>query len=184
MTERPAPYRITKPQTAGGSGAGFNQSAAMENREMESAIAKPERTYLGMFSVRTGVLVATDPCYDIGSCGGLMAVSRGVWSAMVDAGFDENTLTVCHESFKPSDADKWELMPFQVGVDTGRFGLFDAVTYDNDNDELLDECCIAMGTSIGGVVAFGAVSLTGFGDGCFSCSVIRRDRRIVAVKLN
>ncbi|QDV87192.1 DUF4241 domain-containing protein [Planctomycetes bacterium TBK1r] len=158
---------------------------------MDLSIAKLNRVCLGKFNVRTGVLVAADPCWQIERCDGLLAVPRGMWSAVVETEPGSgilpgvNTLLAYHESYQPSDADQWELTPLQVGVDAGLFGLFDAITYEDGSDGLLHECRDVFGDGIGGVVSSGVVASTGIGDGWFDCSVGRDDEgRIVAVKLH
>lgn len=88
-----------------------------------------------LFSVDSGKLRATDPCYDPETwCAGTIEnVRNGLWH--VRAKYHEEgkwhrrvaELIVVHESYKDQEIenDAWQKMKFEGGVDSGQFGFFD-----------------------------------------------------------
>ena len=76
----------------------------------------------------------------------------------------------------------WEVCSFGVGVDSGQAGLFDAAHYRDDHvfdnapeaehdfDRVwYNHCCdCTLGKQQAGVIPFGVVSCSGYGDGCYT----------------
>lgn len=77
----------------------------------------------------------------------------------------------------------WQFQPFEVGVDSGQAGFFDEKFYQDDGvfenypepEHQFGErwyshvCDITLSQIQGGVIPYGAVSSSGFGDGSYDC---------------
>ena len=147
-----------------------------------------DRFDLGTFEVVSGRLIVTDPCYseDLWCCNALETVRNGTWNAHVVYDGDSSyphviCLIVEHESAESLPAIM-EDAPFSVGVDSGQAGFFDAGHYRDDRiidpnrtptehaDLWYDHCCqITLARQQAGVLPYGAVSSSGYGDGCYDC---------------
>lgn len=76
----------------------------------------------------------------------------------------------------------WEVCDFSVGVDSGQAGFFDDAHYQDDHvfdnfpeaehdflNVWYNHCCdLTLGEQQAGVIPFGAVSSSGYGDGCYT----------------
>lgn len=147
----------------------------------------------GTFEVTSGRLIVSDPCYaeDIWCCNTLEAVRNGTWNASVVYDGDPNyprvaALIVEHECAE-GVSKIMEEAAFSVAVDSGQAVFFDASHYrDNQAIDLnctptehaelwYDHCCqISLAEQQAGVLPYGAVSSSGYGDGCYDC-LIQRD---------
>jgi len=150
---------------------------------MELASNQQRKTFLGMFESETGVMVAGDPCMDAGGGCCLLSVKRGAWSAIVESNGDgNNRLMVYHQDFDPEADQEWEHCDGNVWVETGRFGFFDAMAHSGGNPD--DTCDVKIDDIEGTVCQMGAIAYTGWGDGVFSCVVIKQGHRVVAAMLH
>ena len=140
------------------------------------------RVSVGQFNNTSNTFVISDPCYDtdVWCRGELTNVRTGIWKAEVGTyvagtwGLRVAQLTVIHESFdKDGEGDLTEhVAPFEVGVDSGQAGIFDAAHYRGGIDEeWYEKCCAATESDelLAGVIPFGVVSRSGFGDGGYDC---------------
>jgi len=146
------------------------------------------------FEIKSGKLVASDPCYSIPTwCQGIIEnVKNGTWVATIDRnelsdwGNRICKLTVSHKDYS-FDNSQSEDLPFDAGVDSGQFGFFDYDLYRNDEhakdlpkydfgdsfdtnegDEWYRAICeITLGEESWGVLPGGVVSSSGFGDGSY-----------------
>jgi len=161
------------------------------------------------FQVESGSLYVTDPCYDKGTwCQALLDnVRNGTWRMHMehtnegDWGRRVSELICAHEK---AGILRWEKHPADIGVDSGQAGVFDAAHYKNDADyegfkfewpespltgegAFYDACCdvtLCETKDGGGVVPFGAVSRSGFGDGGYDLYIAKdEDGQIVATKI-
>ena len=155
---------------------------------------EPDRTIvsLGSFEVVSEELVVADPCRAPGTwcMGRLKRVRPGHWNAgasIADAGAWGDRvamLSVWHEDAPEKDELCSGEADFDVGVDSGQVGFFDAAHYRDssvidaapqrswsDGENLwYDHCCaLTLSSTQAGVLPFGAVSASGFGDGGYSC---------------
>ena len=146
------------------------------------------------FKISSGVVVCSDPCYDLPSMGNLIVsgVKNGEWDVMVENveneewGYRISSVTIKHVDipFLPFNFNE----PIgECGVDSGQFGFFDKGFYRNDNkaEELIKHdfgsdydrkdgdawyraCChLTLGAESYGVMENGCVSSSGFGDGVY-----------------
>ena len=148
-----------------------------------------ESVDLGTFDVVSGKLTVSDPCYEPGTwCAGeLRNVLTGTWNAMavtVDVGEwgDRiSRLIVYHDDYQRSKGLRKQTAPFEVGVDSGQAGFFDSSHYQDDSiiddrstdygDIWYSHCChVTLARPKAGVIPFGVVSSSGFGDGGYSCT--------------
>lgn len=163
---------------------------------------------IGTFIIESGVARISDPCYtkDDRSCGVIKNVKKGTWNAIVlyndDCGKIVSELIVSHNDF--IKRNKYTYENFEVGVDSGQAGVFDnkyylddsSVAHMTDKDRLYDGkickdepwyswCCDRTSSkSNAGVIPFGAVSSSGYGDGVYSCCVHKNnDDEIDSIKI-
>ena len=166
---------------------------------------------IGTFQIESGVLVVSDPCYELGTwCQGVVRHAKnGTWEAEInskDCGeWGERT----EELFCRCcgvDAVRHAKASFEVGVDSGQAGVFDEAHYRNDEEAegykdfkfeyktsplCPDEpwyslCCDrTLGLEEGaGVIPFGAVSTSGYGDGCYKAELgYDADDNVVSVRI-
>lgn len=153
--------------------------------EREKARALLDFEILGTFSVSSERLRVTDPCYSVTTwCSGSLPVKPGTYTAAVkrhafkgDNGFKRITeLLTWHESSNQEQAALTSLdSGIHVGVDSGQAGFFDAERYPSDgsDDEAFYNLCgdHTLGFRSAGVIDFGAVASSGFGDGGYQCFV-------------
>ena len=147
---------------------------------------------LGSFEVTSGRLVVSDPCYKPGlwCVGELDRVKTGNWNATVeysdegDWGIRVARLIARHEDV--DDLRKLDRLSatFGVGVDSGQAGFFDAAHFHDptiildapsktwsENDVWYDSCCeITLSKTQAGILPYGVVSASGYGDGCYDCN--------------
>jgi len=155
---------------------------------------------LGSFEVKSGKVRITDPCYKLDTwCAGTLKVKKGDWEVEViksdegDWGNRCAVLLAWHSDYPVDFEDGKFEEEFEIGVDSGQAGIFDLKYYKDDQivaktkrickDKLhrvcVDEpwysiCCDRTLSEIGaGVIPFGCVSSSGYGDGGYICSSIR-----------
>lgn len=131
---------------------------------------------LGEFEMTSPVMRVSDPCYerDVWCCGTVDHCKLGTWEAGVlktdegEWGTRCAVLAVRHKD---------------IGVDSGQAGFFDDAFYQNDTvfEELpapgfaigdlwyRHVCDITLSKMSAGVLPYGAVSSSGFGDGGYTC---------------
>ena len=166
-----------------------------------------KKEYLGEFVNESGVFMVSDPCYEIGTwCQGqLNDVATGKWSAYVNKS-DEGEwgircaeLVVEHESIEDAGELSIEVCSFEVGVDSGQAGIFDLKYYANDEAFASEEnpenkfgdtkfynfCCdLTLSEISAGVIKYGAVSSSGYGDGAYKCFALKNKKgKIVSVTI-
>lgn len=105
-----------------------------------------------------------------------------------------------HESLASTEGVSWRRQPGRIGVDFGQAGIFDAKHFQKDKDvsrsyrwkdDPIDPerlwyslCCdVTLGNAQAGIVPFGVVSTSGFGDGAYEWGVLRDGGDVVAVRI-
>lgn len=144
-------------------------------------------------------LIVTDPCYNYDTRQILENVMPGEWIAEVKTS-DEGTwgnrvaeLRVFNiEADLIRDYEWRRVSSIDVGVDSGQAGFFDSFMYPrgdtgdfDDKDSFYGKVCdLTLSTkNSAGVLSFGAVSSTGYGDGCYDLYTVTRDGKIVGAKI-
>lgn len=148
---------------------------------------------VGTFTVESGNLIITDPCYQVDEEDLqiiLSNVKNGKWTASITYTDEEvvESLLVFYGEKKPSG--KWHDCDKPIGVDSAQAGIFDLAVFGRDeaiqyevknvHDIEIDEvglkyyvaCCdIVASDAQGGMVPGGAVSMSGYGDGMYEVKV-------------
>lgn len=136
------------------------------------------------FEIVSGTVLVSDPCYPIGTwCQGeLSNVKKGVWNVKTTKHSKRIAeIIVKHDDNKTKP--KWQIQDFEVGVDSGQAGVFDKDYYrkdeivkgyilaNNPKDEpWYSVCCEkTLSKERYGVIPYGAVSSSGYGDGGYTC---------------
>ena len=149
---------------------------------------------LGSFEVTSGSIIVSDPCYekDVWCCNSIEQVKCGTWTAEVDI-HDEGewgwriAVLRIQAAIPPKVLPSPESAPFAVAVDSGQAGFFDAMHYrdsemlrkktgskSTDPDLWYWHCCqITLSPQQAGVLPYGVVSSSGFGDGAYECLIYR-----------
>jgi len=145
-----------------------------------------QKKELGLFEVASGTVVISDPCYERGTwCAGELAVKKGTWKAFVI--FRDNRvgeLLAYHTSINLSTLKGWEMLPFEVGVDSGQAGIFDDIVYARDDDAWYRSCsAITLKAPGAGVLKNGVVAESGHGDGSYNCYTSKLEGEIIAIKI-
>ena len=128
---------------------------------------------VGTFTVESGKLIVTDPCYQVDEEEELQIVlsnvKNGKWTASISYTPEEvvKNLFVFYGEKKPSG--KWHVCDKQIGVDSAQAGIFDFKTFGRDEAIQFDE--VVASDAQGGVVPDGAVSMSGYGDGMYEVKV-------------
>jgi len=163
---------------------------------------------LGEFEVVSDALNITDPCYDLDvwCCGRLENPKKGRWAARVHkADMNSWGARCCALEAHATDSrpvGAWKRANFEVGVDSGQAGIFDLEHYQNEADARdykwqsksspltgrsgwYDMCADKTLSRLGaGVIPFGCVSSSGFGDGGYNCEYRTDDNdQVVSVRI-
>jgi hypothetical protein len=147
---------------------------------------------LGTFEIKSGSVYVTDPCYEIDTwCQGKVDdVLNGTWVSEADisnaAGWGNRVhiLRVYHKEHG-DDYSNLQEEKFEVGVDSGQAGFFDADLYPGKDDDFYDEVCnLTLSDKQGGCISFGTASSSGFGDGGYSCYTGKnKDGKVVYMEI-
>lgn len=161
---------------------------------------------LGQFELRSGQLILSDPCYEAEGQG--LPAIKGVWDAYVvkttlQTSWGEDTrcaFLFAHLSTTPVQYDDavWVSLPTGVGVDSGQAGIFDSKFYRDEkvvtetiaepltgDSRWYDLCCDRTIKGLNaGVIPYGCVSSSGWGDGFYAAFGVFRGKHLVAVAIN
>ncbi|KON88137.1 hypothetical protein AF332_15885 [Sporosarcina globispora] len=148
---------------------------------------------VGTFTVESGELIVTDPCYQVDEEDLhiiLSNVKNGKWTASIIYTDEEvvESLFAFYGEKKPSG--KWYECEKTIPVDSAQAGIFDFAVFGRDEaiqfavknvyDIEIDEdglkyyvaCCdVVASDAQGGVVPGGAISMSGYGDGIYEVKV-------------
>lgn len=163
---------------------------------------------VGTFTVGSGKLVVSDPCYQVDNEEDLQIilsnVKNGKWTATISYTPEEvvKNVFVFYGEKKPSG--KWHVCDKLIGVDSAQAGIFDMKAFGRDDaiqyvvknvdDIEISEvglkyyvACSDMVASDaqGGVVPGGAVSMSGYGDGMYEVKVkYNISKKVVGVMID
>lgn len=149
---------------------------------------------LGCFSVPTGEIIVSDPCYNKGvwCMGELHNVYCGRWAALAIyyllsfAGKRVCRLIIRSENCPTSDNLFTEVAPFVIGVDSGRAGFFDSRHFQAGNENgafcqyWFDYCRRqTRSPQNAGIITCGVVAEAGLGDGEYNCLSYRDNSNLM-----
>lgn len=158
---------------------------------------------LGSFSISSGKVLITDPCYE-DDCAYRARIDNakcGMWFARLTIREDPHEervsrLVAMHQNYQKPRGLTWKNISYDIGVDSGMAGVFDTNVYRDDalvegtprfisengfipwkdsGDIWFAMCADAVHYSnkLGGVVPGGCVSSTGYGDGVYKADALR-----------
>lgn len=162
---------------------------------------------VGNFTVESGALIVTDPCYQVDEEDLqiiLSNVKNGKWTACITYTDEEvvKSLVVFYGDKKPSG--KWHESQKTITVDSAQAGIFDLAVFGRDEaiqykvknvyDIEIGECgtkyyvacCdVVASDAQGGVVPGGAISMSGYGDGIYEVKVkYNTSKEVIGVLIN
>lgn len=166
---------------------------------------------LGHFELKSGKVMVSDPCYSRDTwCQHLLEnVRPGIYNAFVKKSDEKDWGVRCAELIavhqdQPVDpltvSIPWKLVrEADIGVDSGQAGIFEDLHYKDDSviaeepdfggsDEAGEKwyganCDVTLSKKQAGVIPFGVVSSSGFGDGSYKLYVYRLKNEIVAIRI-
>lgn len=149
-------------------------------------------TNIGSFQVTSGAVVVTDPCYEEDeNSSNRIEVPNGTYNAYVDVVGNEITrgwgnrvanLIIMKSGYAPETYKAHQVIDatFEVGVDSGQAGVFDASKVHLTNSEDYDSwCSLSSSKNHSGVMSYGAVSSSGYGDGGYRCCILKNSSGVV-----
>jgi hypothetical protein len=155
-----------------------------------------DNEFIGLFKVQSNKLRISDPCYkkDEWAAGTIDDVKVGEWEAHIKTvGKRVAELSAYHADIKRTTLKKlkWVEQDIEVGVDSGQCGIFDEKFYPEedpgeygDNTTFYGKCCnLTLKNGGVGVLDFGVVSSSGYGDGAYMCSTLEEKKEVVGVKI-
>jgi len=145
---------------------------------------------IGTFKVVSGKIMVSDPCYEKDTwCNGVLNnVKNGNWIAEIELNEEKRVsrlIAICGNGKNIRGGGRKE--NFTVGVDSGQAGIYDLKFFKDDNvvknverlnpDNTIckDEpwysinCDRTIGKEKAGVIPYGCVSSSGYGDGSYDC---------------
>lgn len=98
------------------------------------------RNFYGTIEISNGRIVCSDPCYRSGEwCADSFPAKNGLYRVYIYHTDNRNAvLEIIHQDYDTKSVD-WDDADSACAVDSGTFGFFDKVYYDNHHDGELDE---------------------------------------------
>lgn len=181
----------------------FNKKVEKQIKDLEKELHNVVH-YLGEFECVSGTLRVSDPCYEdlkTWCSGQLLKCKIGKWKAFVQySNEDDWGLRVC--KLMISSMYNFEIIPplhrtnFQVGVDSGQAGFFDLKHFNDSSIAVLTEhpltgenawydmCCEkTLGAEQAGIIPYGVVSSSGYGDGGYTCKYSKMNSEIIYAEI-
>lgn len=140
-------------------------------------------------------MIVTDPCYEPGTwCTAVLDVKKGNWYSEIvmtdegDWGTRVAELIVFHEDYRSASESEFKKIDKVIGVDSGQAGFFDLVEYERVYKEGQEEwyksiCDDTMQKSQTALRSFGIASSSGYGDGSYDLYVIKKEDKVVAMRV-
>lgn len=142
---------------------------------------------IGRFTVEGNELIVTDPYYGLEEDTDLQLilsnVKSGSWTAAIIYTEDEWVKQLLAFEGDKKRSGKWHRQEQTLGVDSALAGIFDWIAY-RQNQAMEFETVVSADDQAG-IVSFGAVSTSGFGDGLYDVDIqYDVSRQIVGVRVN
>ena len=142
---------------------------------------------LGCFTVESNELIVTDPYYgleeDTDSQLILSNVKSGSWTAVTIYTEDEWVKQLLFFEGDKKRNGKWHRQDQSIGVDSALAGIFDGTAY--RQHQVIEFETVVSADDQAGIVSFGAVSTSGFGDGLYDVDIqYDVSRQIVGVRID
>ncbi|WP_026828565.1 SMI1/KNR4 family protein [Exiguobacterium artemiae] len=149
---------------------------------------KTNQTYrIGRFMVEGNELIVTDPYYGLEEDTDLQLilsnVKSGSWTAAIIYTEDEWVKQLLVFEGDKKRSGKWRRQEKLVVVDSALVGIFDRTAY--RQNQAMEFETIVSSDDQAGIVSFGAVSTSGFGDGLYDVDIqYDVSRQIVGVRID
>lgn len=142
---------------------------------------------IGRFTVEGNELIVMDPYYGLEEDTDLQLilsnVKSGNWTAAIIYTEDEWVKQLLVFEGDKKRSGKWHRQEQSIGVDSALVGIFDLTAY-RQNQATEFETVVSSDDQAG-IVSFGAVSTSGFGDGLYDVDIqYDVSRQIVGVRVN
>jgi hypothetical protein len=158
--------------------------------------------YLGTFDQTSDKILVSDPCYELEKDEDTFKINfilnnaqQGKWNTWViidrENGRNAELIAISDTmsiDCKTLDSNFWSNMhEMAICVDSGQAGIYDAAHFkdDNDNDKWYDmNCKITISHEhCAGIIPYGIVSKSGYGDGIYDLFVSKKNKKIVGVRI-
>ena len=151
---------------------------------------------IGSFMTNNCIIV-TDPCYNYNEGQIIENALPGEWIANIvvsderEWGMRVAELIAMNVDSSFNDYE-WNKSDIEVGVDSGQAGIFDSFMYprgdtgdfDDKNSFYGKVCDLTLKTpKSAGVLSYGAVSSSGYGDGGYDLYTVTQNGKVVAAKI-
>lgn len=147
-----------------------------------------------LFEITSGKVCITDPCYTKKTwCSAWnIPVENGIWKAEVEEKHGRIEKLICELKDAIINNLAEELISSIIGVDSGQCGIFDQEKYPDegtgsfeDNETFYGKCCeITLRDSSWGVLKFGVVSSSGWGDGTYYAKGVKtKDGKFIKITI-
>lgn len=148
------------------------------------------------FKIETGKVIVSDPCFPRGTwCQvEITNLKKGVWEVIPSYTSNEDRVTqliVYHKEHRyPTDRTDWELLSKTIGVDSGMAGIFDSLSYQNEDhvpsayseNRWFQYCCNSLENLVA-TIENGVVVRSGYGDGCYELYGVFQGNQTIGLKL-
>lgn len=142
---------------------------------------------LGRFMVEGNELIVTDPYYGLEEETDLQLmlsnVKSGSWTAAIIYTEDEWVKQLLVFEGDKKRSGKWHRQEQPIGVDSALAGIFDGTAY--RQHQAMEFETVVSADDQAGIVSYGAVSTSGFGDGLYDVDIqYDISRQIIGVRVN
>lgn len=161
-----------------------------------------DRNNIGMFEVESGKIRISDPCYktSLVRCTKVINGKNGIWNAFISISDNcVSKLEAIHSDFLNDTVTEWVESKNDIGVDSGQVCIVDDnfyrkdeivdkldiakyISLEKDGDKWYARCC-AITEQKAGIMPYGCVSQSGYGDGSYTLYTKKYDNEIVAIKV-
>jgi hypothetical protein len=133
---------------------------------------------IGSFELKSTFLRVSDPAYEKDTwCTGLIGnCIPGKWNACILRDSGVIAELIVYESNNDSNSVHWDLTDFDIGVDSGQCGFYDEDQYVDGNrrhDQDAGEFYDSILNLDNGMLPYGVISQSGYGDGLYSCYIAK-----------
>ncbi len=162
---------------------------------------------IGNFSVESGKLIVTDPCYSTADTEmqvQLSNVKNGGWTASISYTDDATVETLMAYFAEKKPSGKWHVCDRLIAIDSAQAGIFDADLFGKDESvpgevenvydiEMSEEglkyyvvCSDRVASDDqGGIIPGGAIAMSGYGDGLYEVSIkYNASKEVVGVMID
>jgi len=146
--------------------------------------------YINDFEVKSNDIIIFDPCFSKNEwCSMLIEdVKRGIWESYVKINDDDGSISelmVIYKNLLTSayKNHKWNKIETDICIDSGQCAILDNDIFSSEKINTLKNCKDTIKLYNYGSINNGVISLSGYGEGEYSCYVIDDINGIIGVKV-